>query len=441
MLFGILLAGTFLYARSEDELPPGLGDAVAEMETFHRRSTECLIMSNYSIAPGNFTMEALLFNIQGEYVLRPKAQVGVWILSSIATRLAMRMGYHRDSEGYPQISPFHGEMRRRVWATISQLDTLTSYQLGLPSIIQESQSDTKLPGNYFDEDLDPDAASLSAPRSERELTPVLYTIAKGRLLSVFRSFFNRVSTMRITAYQDVMALDQSLNAAHDLIPPRLRLAKLDDSITVSSNILIRRYNLELVYQKARCVLHRHYMTASYQDSEYKHSRLSCVDAAMTLLRHQADIFKEVQMGGRLFKEKWFLSSLENNDFLLAAMIVCLELISQWQHHSAELQIISGSAGIVNYTRDEMAGALQKSRNFWEEFGTSSAEAQQALTVLTVLLDKVSLSSDIQCIHDSGAASELTPQGTNLNEIEQMLDRPGFVDWVRTVSLLPFHLSQ
>ncbi|KIW19456.1 hypothetical protein PV08_00028 [Exophiala spinifera] len=433
MLFGILSAGTFLYARSEDELPPGLGHAVAAMQAFHRRSTDCLIMSDYSTTPGNFTMEALLFNIQGEYVLRPKVQVGVWILSSIATRLAMRMGYHRDPERYPQISPFHGEMRRRVWATISQLDTLTSYQLGLPSIIQESQCDTKLPGNYVDEDLDPDAASLPRPRSERELTPVLYTIAKGRLLSVFRSFFNRVSTVGLTTYQDVMALDQSLNAAHDLVPPRLRLAKLEDSITVSSNILIRRYNLELVYQRARCILHRRHMTESYQHCEYEYSRSSCVDAAMNLLRHQSQIYKEVQVGGRLYKEKWFLSSLENNDFLLAAMIVCLELISHRQHSPADVQMVSGSAGTMNYTRDEMAGALQKSRNFWEEFGTSSAEAQQASTVLAVMLDKVSSSSDMQRVHVPAAPPELTSAGTDLNEIGQMLNSPSFVDWVRTLS--------
>ncbi len=78
----------------------------------------------------------------------------------------MRMGYHRDPAIYPQFTIFQGEMRRRIWACMNQLDSLTSYQLGLPSMIQDPQCDTQLPSNLLDEDFGPHSVHLPASRPE-----------------------------------------------------------------------------------------------------------------------------------------------------------------------------------------------------------------------------------------------------------------------------------
>ncbi|KAM5343615.1 hypothetical protein ACJ41O_012152 [Fusarium nematophilum] len=326
LLFGVLSQGAFLYMRSQEELPGAMGHHRDVMVAFQRRASECLLISNYSTSPSTYTMEALLFNIGGEFARCRDAHLGLWVLSSIAIRLAMRMGYHRDPEKYPEISPFQGEMRRRVWAVVMQLDTLGSGQLGLPTMIQEPQCDTRLPLNLLDEDFGPDSTQLPPERPETQLTPVLYTITKAKAMAVFRTIFNHVSLGRIEAYEEVMALDRRVNDTRLSMPPCFHIANLEDSIAVPPYILIRRYNLEFLFQKSRCILHRHHMALSYQDVKYHYSRSCCVEAAMSILEHQASIFKEVQVGGLLFRERWFISSLERHDFLLAAMIVCLELM-------------------------------------------------------------------------------------------------------------------
>lgn len=76
------------------------------MDDFQRRSTECLILSNYSTAPSPYTLEALIINLQNEFVRRRDAHPGVWVLAGVAIRLAMRMGYHRDPASYRQLSVF-----------------------------------------------------------------------------------------------------------------------------------------------------------------------------------------------------------------------------------------------------------------------------------------------------------------------------------------------
>jgi hypothetical protein len=62
-------------------------------------------------------------------------------------RLAFRMGYHRDPKHLVGISVFDGEMRRRVWLNLVQIEALMSYQLGFPSMIPSEFCDTEVPRN------------------------------------------------------------------------------------------------------------------------------------------------------------------------------------------------------------------------------------------------------------------------------------------------------
>ncbi|KAF5023476.1 hypothetical protein F66182_4476 [Fusarium sp. NRRL 66182] len=445
LFFGVMATGTFWYLRSGDALPEELGAPMEVMETFQRRCTDCLILSRYSTAPGKYTLQALLFNIHGEFARRRDAHLGVWILTGILVRLAMRMGYHRDPDKYPRISPFEGEMRRRIWVVVEQLDTLTSCQLGLPSLIQESQCDTRVPRNILDEDFGPESTQLPPPRPETQATHVLYAIVKAKLMTVFRTIFNQVSLGKIETYEEIMALDQHLHQAQQSMPSCFRVAKLESCITVPPHLLIRRYLLELLFQKARCTLHRHHMTKAYQDAQYHYSRKSCVDAAMTVLGHQASILKEVQVGGILYKDRWFLTSLERHDFSLASMVVCLELSKISDH-----QAISGSG----FSRQAMIEALQTSHAFWGSIKGVSAEAKQAYDMLSVMLNAISSASskgkddslpsilggeDAQYHHS--ANTEVRSNGNDdgfsaeFQGIEAMLNSSDSVDWEMWESLV------
>ncbi|KAH8596916.1 fungal-specific transcription factor domain-containing protein [Bisporella sp. PMI_857] len=388
LLFGVLAMGTFLYMQSEEGLPSAITNPSELMEVFQRRSTECLIISKYFTEPSDYTMEALMMNLQNEFVQRQDAHLGVWLLAGVAIRLAMRMGYHRDPGSYKQFSAFKGEMRRRVWACINSLDSLTSYQLGLPPMIQELQYDTQLPFNLLDEDFGPDSSQLPPSRPETELTPILYTITKAKFLSVFRTILNQASLGRTVAYEDVMALDHHLRNAQEAISPRFRMSTLEESVTVSPYLLIRRYSLELNFQKARCILHLHHMTKSYQDPKYNFSRTSCIEAAMAILTHQANILKEVQVGGILYRTRWLASSLQQNDFLLASMIICLEVSYRASEQTSPASY-NDIEGFLKFSQRDLVEALRSAHLYLNELKTSSTECQRAYDILSVMLQKFS----------------------------------------------------
>jgi hypothetical protein len=373
------------YYRCGDTLPSPLGNASEAMLLFRRRCSQCLIHANYT-KPGRYKVEALLMYAANEYSKKGNAPVSVSIILGITMKLAMRMGYHRDSKHYDNISAMEGEMRRRVWTGLCQLDTLTAYQVGIPKQTQSWQCDAELPRNLFDEDFDENTVELPSSRPESERTPVSYTIYKARLMSVFGRICDLVYSRKPSSYEEVLELDRRLEEVHESIPLAFRMRTINQSITDPSELIMRRYTLDILYQKARIVLHRKYLTEVRRDLRHTYSRGACVNAAKEILRHQADLFHESQPGGRLARDPWFFTSLQNNDFVLAAMIICLELS---QNNPAKTQTRQPGYGftVVLEGRDDLLRALEISRDIWKVNLRHSVEARNAFHALTIMLKK------------------------------------------------------
>ncbi|KAK5171854.1 uncharacterized protein LTR77_003490 [Saxophila tyrrhenica] len=327
LLFSILTISAFLYQRAQDPLPDELGTPEEVMELFQRRSTDCLLMANHCTAPGPYTIPALLLNIQNEFIRRRDAHLSVWLLAGVALRLAMRMGYHRDPEGYAQFT-------------------------------------------------------------------ILYTITKTRMTTVFRAIYNRVTLARTESYEGIMALHRRLAAARETISPRLQMTSFHSSITGSPYLMIRRYNLELIYLKSLCLLHRHHMVKSYQDPTYNFSRITCIEAAMAILRHQADIRIEMRSGDALHRSRWLETSLAQTDFLMAAIIICLELSSCAASQPAQSYEEQHSS-VSRFSQAELLETLRSAHDFLDELRHLSKECRQAFGVTTAMLNKFSQTVESQ----------------------------------------------
>lgn len=312
----------------------------------------------------------------------------------------------RDPDNYPQLSPFEGEMRRRIWSIMIQIDGLTSYQLGLPPMIQEAACDTRTPRNLQDEDFGPDSAFLPPSRPMTEFTPILYVVTKAELSAVFRTVFMRVVLGRTDSYDEIMSLDRRLESARESISPRFRGFDLADSITTAPYLMTRRYVLEMLYQKTTIMLHRHHMTMSFQQPEYSFSRSRCVGAAMSILSHHTGILRQMQDGGSLYRNQIFVSSLEQADFLLASIIVCVELSSR-ARHLAKSQSYENNAQ-HSFSRQQLVQALQEAQRYLAEMKDSSAECRMAFNVLSAMLRKFSETVGTQRMQQEPAINVIPP---------------------------------
>ena len=385
-LFAILCLAMHSYDRVGDEPTEYRGKTKTLAAKYRSLTGKCLLLADFT-KPVNHMIETLVLHLHCEYARNRDADVGVWVLVGIIVRLAMRMGYHRDPKYYPNITPFQGEIRRRVWTFVRQSDSLFSFQIGLPSMIRQGDCDTEVPGNLFDEEIDEDTKVLPPSRPITEATPVSYMIAKASITFAFAKVIESLHSLSTCTYDHILELDQNLREARAEFPPHLRLRSLEDSMIDPGALVMQRFNLSILYHKGQCVLHRKFLARARENNRYAHSRRTCVDSSMDLLRHQATLHYESLPGRRLHGMKVFISSLTAHDFLLAAMIVCLDL---W--YGAEAEGAGRSSGDL-YTwglerRADMIQALEVSNDIWAETRDESMEAYKASEILTLILKKL-----------------------------------------------------
>lgn len=336
-------------------------------------------------------METLILYVQGEYQSRWDAEVGIWVIVGMIVRLSMRMGYHRDPSNYPGISPYQGEMRRRIWAFVRQMDTMFSFQLALPSMIRNTDSDTALPRNIFEDEFGPDSKVLPPARPFTEPTPVSYMITKAQISFEFGAILEEINAVsgKSISYDEILKRDNRLRELKSNIPPHLRLRPLEECMHDPATLLMQRFNIDIFWQKTMCVLHRKYIARARQNPRYAHSRRASVDASMEILRHQSKLHIESQPGGRMRAMKWFISSLTKHDYLLAAMIVCLDL----HYDQVSESMVEHPPHFDPYfwspaQRADMLNALEASQQIWKGTAETSMEAYKASNILGIMLEKL-----------------------------------------------------
>lgn len=394
-IFAMLCLTMHSYNKLDDEPPEYRGKSLNLAAQYRSLTGQCLLLADFT-KPVNHMIETLVLHLHGEYARNRDAEVGVWVIVGMIVRLAMRMGYHRDPKYFPNITPFQGEIRRRVWTFVRQSDLLFSFQIGLPSMIRLGDCDTGLPRNIYDDEFDEDTRVLPLSRPMTEPTPVSYMITKAAMVFAFGKIIESLHSTSACPYEEVMSLDQDLRDTLAQIPPHLRLKSIENSSSDPGTLILQRFNLSMLYHKGQCVLHRKFLTRARENNKYAHSRRTCIDSSMDLLHHQATLHYEARPGRRLHGMRVFVSSLTSHDFLLAAMIICLDLAYKGNADC------TGRSSTDMYTwgserREDMIRALEVSQEIFREMNDKSMESYKASEVLTVMLEKLKYRSN-QKIH-------------------------------------------
>jgi hypothetical protein len=385
LLFSLLGFGSFFYAMAGEELPtiPEQFSSMWEMcGIFRDRTAQCLVGVNY-LRPRRYTVETLVFYYALEKFRARDTEFGTYILLGIVIRVAMRLGYHRDASHFPSISPFDGEMRRRVWCIIRHLDLINSAQVGLPRMIREGETDTAEPKNLLDSDFDEDITEVPHPRPSTEVTVVAFAIFQFRLTRHLGLIVDQINSITPPSYDEVMALDLKLFDTHATLPPYLTMRPLSLSITDDALIILRRYAIEACFQKSRCLLHRKYLIPGKANPQFRYSRTTSVDAAMKLLDVQYILYEATRPGGQLFSEQWRTSALMNQDYVLAAMIISLDLA--WNTRMKAVPTNYEDEIAAMWPKTKRLQTLKSSYDIWCKSTTISALAAKAAEALRVML--------------------------------------------------------
>jgi Fungal specific transcription factor domain len=377
-LFAMLSIASRLDSASALDMAPST-DAHLNGDLFSRATANALVLGKYK-TPQKHAVEALLLFSQSRYISNLDSVQELWTSFGVIVRLAMLMGYHRDAQHLAGVSAYEGEMRRRTWAVIEQLDILHSFQLGLPSFIHSDMCDVEVPHNLTDNDFHELTTHLPASKQDSETTDILYFIVRSRMLNLVREVIRLSLALKQVHYDEVMKMEAQLRRVHDSIPLALQRRPISQSFTDSTHSIVARINCELLYQKSLCILHRKYL---FGDPGHFWSKKTCTGAALIILEIQAELRELSLRGGQLSRDRWLLSSVTLHDFLLAATILCLDLAENPQNDLSRPCESSDEAAL-----EHKLGALKRAHIFFVEQAADSKQARRCARAIGYMLPRI-----------------------------------------------------
>ena len=429
------------HRRRREPLPPSLQQLGDVASIYRIRCAQCLINAPYCHMT-RYTLEALVIYAFTEFLSNKDLPTNSGLVLEMAMNMAVRAGYHRDPANFGnKFTPFEQEMRRRIWTNLVITDISMSFDVGKPRNFNNQYVDTRDPGNYADEDFDESTQVMPQERSDDEPSNISFTRSKFRVVKAFCNIFDANNRVTPISYDEVLKLERELNDAYNSLPQHMRIESREFRNFELSQALIWQYNVGIMYQKARCVLHRPYTFGLDSKERQSYSRDMCQEAALEILKYQRALQQHLRPGGALHKE-WFFSPQEIQDSILAAMLVCRDLSFGYPGSSSSPS--QSNEAKENQRRKEQIEALEGTCMIWDQLKSTSTDAYKAYLVVYEVLRKVK-PQPVNTVNPLSAGAEASSLDRTNPQLAANAGNPASVahyyDQVMTAPLLPPMQSQ
>jgi Fungal specific transcription factor domain len=209
----------------------------------------------------------------------------VWISAGSLLRTALQMGYHRDPKVLPKMSALQAETRRRLWATILEINLQSALDSGMPLLLSLDDFDTEPPANIDDADMN---ESTVGPISSK---PSHIFTSSSIQIALLKSFPLRLEVVRFAnnlraepAYDDVLLVGSSLSKALKENTSFIsRVNRLGEPLGKVSQLQQNLFDLSV--RRFLLLVHRPFAAKGLNDPHFYFSRKICLDTAITMLKY------------------------------------------------------------------------------------------------------------------------------------------------------------
>ena len=260
-----------------------------------------------------FQVHCLLYLARRMNIVKIKRS---WTSAGYVLRRAMEAGFHREPSLLShKISVFDQEMRRRLWATISEFELQESIDRGMAPGIREGDWDTRAPANINDKDFDENSTSLPPSKPIANFTNtsfICFSAGTLRTRLELVSMLNRLGAP--VSYEQILLYDEKLLSILDEIPTW----GTESDSNADKNLAIIPHSLVwLQLHQFLIMLHRPFAQGGSQASRYRYSRSSCINSALSVLNRytQSDIQAD------------FSLCVMKTDLFRAAFSLCYDLVT------------------------------------------------------------------------------------------------------------------
>lgn len=260
-----------------------------------------------------------------------------WIMAGSLIRTAMYMGLHRDPSHLSQMTRYRAEMRRRLWATILELNLQYAFEAGGMPLISCDDYDALPPADLDDEELDDridDADKRPASRGVATQMSVAVALFRSfpvrlRLAQYINDFHSNLT------YEDTLRLNSELTKACRAFTHIIGELTGRPPTPNRRPPPIRAFHIalaEVVLYRCFHTLHFPVLRISFEDPRYYFSRKMCLDGALKIadlwlftsprsarLHEPRSDFEQLTLAG---------TGMFKNIPIQAACIIALELLHE-----------------------------------------------------------------------------------------------------------------
>lgn len=196
------------------------------------------------------------------------------------------MGLHRDPSQLAKMTVYRAEMRRRLWATILELNLQASFDAGNPPLISPKHYDVLLPANLNDDQLTDEADHRTAAIDKSdELTDMSAQLLLLRSHPLRREIIRHVTKSRgKNSYPETLRLSSELTkACHSMTKD---LVILTEAQKRTPRTIVNQFHCRLIQLMVyRCFtpLHQPMLRLAPNDPTVYYSRKVLLDSSLKII--------------------------------------------------------------------------------------------------------------------------------------------------------------
>jgi len=282
-----------------------------------------------------------------------------WASSGYLIRSAMTMGLHRDPTRFRKggSSPFWHEMRRRLWATIVELDLKISLDRGVTPSVDLDECDCDAPSNWDDAQLLEVMEYSPNPPSTATYTRNFYQTLLAKSLPLRYRIAKRINALKFD-----LSYDDALRMGEEMLRFMKHAASLFEDNALNFTYHAARHQFAqsihmFIMRKFLLALHRPFSLSVVLLPKCSYSRKICLEGALEILSLMglpsapAAVYPHItQLGSGMFRDEIFH----------AAVTVCVELSLQAQEMGQPGSAMDGmnSSVLMSMVQSQQSVMLQ-----------------------------------------------------------------------------------
>lgn len=306
--------------------------------------------------------------------------------SAALVRSAITMGLHRDPGEFPKISIFQGELRRRLWMTIMELDLQNCLVAGMHPMIRNGEFTTSFPADACDEDLYENMAR-SPRHKEAPAGGTLYTMLTETLqlrLEALESVNNVCRAMEsVEALKCVCVLKVRLDAFRDVQKhlPFFNGRSGQETLGHDFNAVLVIIH---IHRSIISVCREHIFQHPTNETIHKLEEI-CVGSSLDILS-LVRLFNPTDGTGKRNRYFDLFHILCHSDIVKATLLVCLALKAMGSSKTSS--DIFGCSDDAAMSRDTLVMAVEEAMDSFLHRNTEPTSDLRDPLCLTVVLQSV-----------------------------------------------------